>query len=213
MRTIIFKGALGEKYGKEFKLSVESIAEGVRALCRQIPGLEDDLAKGGEFFKVTRQYRGGEEGYDFGEINQIRMTLGNSIGFTIEPVIGGAGGDINFGAIGKIVAGVLLIGAAFFFAPAAGLGATAFSLGGASISYSSIALFGGLLVLAGAASLLTPTLENDPDDTEDKDTSSFTLDTPRNLVEQGHPVPVVYGECFTGSVVISSALVAEEYPL
>lgn len=214
MRVIKLKGALGEKFGKEFRLDVASIGEGIRALCRQVKGFEAELSKSGQFYRVTRDHKNGGEDYGFGELDRIKMSLGSSFGFTIEPVIGGSGGDTNFGAIGKIVAGILLIGAAFFFAPAAGgLGAAAFSIGGTSISYSSIALFGGLLVLAGVASLLSQVPEEDPDNTEEKNTASFVLETPRNLIEQGHPVPVVYGECFAGSLVISTSLKAEEYAL
>ena len=204
--TIKLKGWIGEKYGSEYKLQVATIAEGIRALCRQLKGFEEDVGKMGDFYRCVRTYRGGEEAYDASGLDRLHMRLGNSTGFSLEPVIGGAGG--RGAGIGKIVAGVLLIGAAFFFAPAAGLGATAFSIGGAGITYSQIALFGGLLLLAGASSLMSQVEEENTDDKERP--QSYTLDTPRNLVEQGHPVPIGYGECFTGSLVISTGLVAEE---
>mgnify|MGYP002757558202 CR=1 FL=1 len=41
MKKIIFYGVLGEKFGKEFLLDVQTASEAIRALCKQIKGLEE----------------------------------------------------------------------------------------------------------------------------------------------------------------------------
>ncbi|MFW2044483.1 tail assembly protein, partial [Acinetobacter sp. ULE_I053] len=40
LKTIKLYGVLGKKFGKEFKLAVESTREAVRALSVQVPGFE-----------------------------------------------------------------------------------------------------------------------------------------------------------------------------
>jgi predicted phage tail protein len=62
--------------------------------------------------------------------------------------------------------------------------------------------------LGGIAQLLTPTpklgtSENDP-------RRSYSFSGIQNVSRQGVPVPVIYGEVFTGSVVISAGINTEE---
>lgn len=57
----------------------------------------------------------------------------------------------------------------------------------------------GLLV--GVSLLLTPKAKKPNADTEKDD--SYMFSGPENVVEQGVPVPLVYGHCFVGSVVAS----------
>lgn len=59
---------------------------------------------------------------------------------------------------------------------------------------------------------LMPTIQApDPNDLENEDNNTGVYDGPVNVVEQGHPVPIVYGRMMVGSVVGSSGLSVSEY--
>lgn len=199
MKTITLTGRLGRLFGRKFELEISSPAEAVRALCYQIPGFEDELRKG--YYRVKRVFE-----YGIQEIDEALLSfqLGKAIGVRIEPVVKGS----KSGGLGKIILGVALVGAAFFFSGGT-LGAAAFSLAGSSVSYGQIALVGGLLALSGASALLTPKVKSD---TNNKDeVTSFLISAPSNMIEQGNPVPLVYGQTHTGSVMISAGISVEEY--
>lgn len=199
MKTVILTGRLGKKFGREFKFDIISPAEAVRALCYQINGFEEELRKGS--YRVTRVYENGEQEIDE---NLLTFSLGKAFALRIEPVVHGA----KRGGLGKIILGVALVGAAFFFSGGA-LATTAFSAFGASVSYGQIALMGGLLALSGAAQMLAPTISTETDKQDEK--TSFLISAPSNNIEQGHPVPVSYGECFVGSTMVSAGISVEEY--
>lgn len=199
MKTVILTGRLGKKFGKEFSLSVETPAEAVRALCYLIKGFEEELKKGS--YRVTRFCKTTSEAIDEKLLN---FRLGSSTGLKIEPVFTGR----KRGGLGKIILGVVLVGAAFFFSGGA-LAGSAFTAFGASVSYGQIALIGGLMAIQGATAMLAPKVK---DKTDDKDEpTSFLISAPQNQIEQGHPVPIVYGECFVGSVMISAGISVEEF--
>jgi len=134
----------------------------------------------------------------------------------IVPVISGAGSGFR-----NVLIGGLLIGASFFF-PGAGLFGTQ-SFGGALAAGSASAIpfagatgvagsvlgtaigtglsaIGAGLILQGVGEMLYPT--QDPT-FEDNPQISFNFSGTQNTGRAGTPVPIVYGEIFTGSVVIS----------
>jgi len=196
---VTLTGHLGKTYGNLFQFDIETPAEAVRALCYQIPGFENDLKQGS--YRVFRVYENRE--YDIDE-KQLGFKFGRCIGMRIEPVIHGA----KNGGIGKIILGVVLLGAAFVFSGGALAGA-AFTAFGSSVSYGQIALIGGLMALSGVSAMLAPKVETNTDDKED--TGSFLIAAPSNKIEEGHPVPITYGTDFVGSVMISAGVSVEEY--
>ena len=128
----------------------------------------------------------------------------------IVPVIAGAGN------IGKIIAGIALIGFAFMTGGTsilgAGLGQAAtgkfagsvMALGG-SLNVSALAgKIGLLLVLSGVAGLLTPTPEL-PDDEADP-IKSFSFSGVQQTARSGTAVPIVYGKMLVGSIPISTKI-------
>ena len=199
MKTIILTGRLGKLFGTKFRLDVATPVEAIRALCYQIKGFEEEIKKGA--YRVRRVFPNNSE-----QIDETLLTfkLGKAHTLRIEPVVAGA----KNGGLGKIILGVVLVGAAFFFSGGA-LGATAFSAFGSSVSYGQIALIGGLLALSGASAMLTPKVSDNSDDKEEP--TSFLISAPQNMIEQGHPVPIVIGETFTGSVMVSAGISTEEY--
>ena len=200
MKTIKLTGRLAKEFGDSFELDVHSPAEAVRALCALHSGFEAAVREGE--YRVSRLYGTEESVIDE---NELHLSFGNATGLKIEPVVGGS----KKGGAGKLILGLLLLGVAFFAAPAA-LGLAAGTTSGVTIggiAASKIASFGALMALQGAAMLLTPTPQ--APQTADQD-ESFLLDATGNLVEQGNPVPVIFGEAFVGSVMISAGVSADE---
>lgn len=199
MKTIILTGRLAKKFGTEFNFDVETPAEAVRALCYQIQGFEEELKKGA--YRVKRVFDNSVE-----QIDETLLTFkfGRAHTLRIEPTVAGN----KKGGLGKIILGVALIGAAFFFSGGA-LSTAAFSFAGSSVSYGQIALIGGLLALSGVSAMLTPKVSDKTDDKEEP--TSFLISAPQNQIEQGHPVPIVIGETFVGSVMVSAGISVEEY--
>lgn len=207
MKTLKLTGLLAKKFGKEFHLDVESPAEAIRALCYQVPGFEDALKQGSYRVKrlVTKT-----SGFDIG-LDAVHLNFGKSPGFVLSPVVAGSKKQ----GLGKIIMGIALVGAAFFFAPAAiaatattaASGGLAATIGATGVTYGYLATTGAMMMLNGISRMLTPSVgSGSPADQQ----QSFMLDATGNLTEQGNPVPIVIGEVFTGSVVISTGITTEE---
>lgn len=207
MKILKLTGRLAKKFGKEFHLDVVNPAEAVRALCYQIPGFEDALREGS--YRVTRVLDTNNK-HDIG-IEAIHLNFGKAIGFTISPVISGS----KKGGLGKIILGIALLAGAFFFAPAfigatattAASGGMAATIGATGLSYGYLATTGAMMMLNGISKMLTPSAKA-PGAADQN--ASFMIDATGNLTEQGNPVPIVLGEVFTGSVIISTGITTEE---
>ena len=106
--------------------------------------------------------------------------------------------------------GVALIGIAFATAGASVAAAGGLlSTGGfaaASFGTKALLLGGGALLLGGVSQMLFPLPEPQNFKTEDDPAISFGFSNVVNVSRAGTPIPIVYGEIFTGSVVISAAL-------
>ena len=201
MRNIVLHGDLGKFIGhKNLEAKVSTVAECVRFLITNFPQAEAYMAK--RYYKVILK---GED------INQDE--LHNPIGQSdlhFVPVIAGAGGST-----GKILGGAALIGASFFF-PGAGMFGTTSLFGagaGAGIGTTigtALSAVGAVMVLQGVSGMLFP-LPDEPDFSSEGDPRiSFNFSGTQNTSRAGTPVPIVYGEIFTGSVVISAAIDTEQ---
>tara|TARA_R100001440_G_C2509418_1_gene117649 strand:+ start:221 stop:823 length:603 start_codon:yes stop_codon:yes gene_type:complete len=118
----------------------------------------------------------------------------------IIPIISGSGN------VGRIIAGVVLIGAAIAFSGGAGLGILGKSIftGGALAPAALAGKVGMFLVLSGVAGLLTPT----PDVPEDEGdpTKSFSFSGVQNNARAGIPIPICYGHVLVGSIPVSASI-------
>lgn len=229
-RNVYLYGKAGRLFGRRFKLSVASPAEAFRALFMLRPGLKEFVRDGAWRIIVGRPHIA----------NAIPPTAyGMAMGgqdLHIVPATNPAGG--NNSAIGKIVVGVVLIGATIITAGAAGAafagaaaaaegasaaaaGFTAFSTAmGATafmgISYGSIALMGVSMVLTGLSGLLagSPNGASGPVEPTSQaragDTPSFMFNGVTNNSQQGGPIPLVFGEHLTGSVVVNGGIAVED---
>lgn len=201
MRNVIFHGELAEFIGhKSLEAKVSTVAETIRFLICNFPQAEAHMAQ--RYYKIIIQKD---------EIHESE--LHNPVGcsdINIVPVISGAGGNM-----GKIFLGVALIGASFLF-PGAGLFGTTSVFGaaaGAGIGTTigtALSAVGAVMVLGGVSGMLFP-VPQEPDFSNEGDPRiSFNFSGTQNTSRAGTPVPIVYGEIFTGSVVISAAIDTEQ---
>ena len=188
-RVIKVYGKLAKHLGqRSFKAVVSTPAEAVRFLLANFPELRALMREGQYMVSV------GRNPLELGTNPELLHYP--SAGFEtirIVPVVAGAG------AVGRIILGVALVALSFIPGFAAWAGPTAYAL---------ITGVGASLVIGGIAQLLTPTpklgtSENDP-------RRSYSFSGIQNVSRQGVPVPVIYGEVFTGSVIISAGINTEE---
>ena len=110
--------------------------------------------------------------------------------------------------LGRVLAGVALIGAAILLPGAApALTASGFVAGSAGASLLTVAAanFGAYLILSGAAQMLTP-VPQPPGVSEDPQSQNFSFSGVQNTSRAGTAIPVIYGEIFAGSLVVSAGI-------
>jgi predicted phage tail protein len=184
----------------QFEAVINQPIDAVRFLKANFAGLEQHMSS--QFYKVyVGKHNIDEELLDFPS---------GGLDIKIIPVVTGAGN------VGKIIAGVALIGFAFMTG-GAGFGVLGQSVFGktagammlGSLNVSALAgKLGMLLVLSGVAGLLTPTPEL-PDDESDP-IKSFSFSGVQQTARSGTAIPVVYGKMLVGSIPISMKVETNE---
>ena len=221
-RVIKVYGKLAKHLGqRSFKAAVKTPAEAIRFLLANFPSLRSVMSEGDYKLSVGRSQ------LEIGDHPEhLHYPSASFEAIRIIPVVAGAGGGT-----GKILAGVGLIAAAVLLGPAAGgflgLGAGFGGATGAGAAISmgliggaaatAIGAVGAALVLGGVAQLMTPTpklggLDSRGIDETTDPRRSYSFSGIQNVSRQGVPVPIIYGEVFTGSVVISAGINTEEIP-
>ena len=208
LRKLKLYGELAKFVGhKEFEIKVNSLPQAISFLRNNFPNVES--------YMNPKYYQVKIGDYEINK-NEIDFPVGKQ-DIHIIPVISGAGGD----TFNTILLGAALIGASFFF-PGAGLFGTfgsggvaaagttltaaqtaaGFTVGGAlgTAVGTGLSYIGAGLILQGVGNILYPT--QNPE-FEDNPQISFNFSGTQNTARAGTPVPIVYGEIFTGSVVIS----------
>ncbi len=199
LRKLKLYGELATFVGhKEFEIQVHNLPQAISFLVNNFPEVEKYMNPKHYLVKVGN--------YEITE-NEIHDPIGQQ-DIHIIPVISGAGGD----TFNTILLGAALIGASFFF-PGAGLfgttgllGAGAAGTGIGTLIGTGISAIGAGLILQGIGNILYPV--EDPT-FEDNPQISFNFAGTQNTARAGTPVPIVYGEIFTGSVVISGDIDTE----
>ena len=191
LRKLKLYGELATFVGhKEFEIQVHNLPQAISFLVNNFPGVEA--------YMTPKLYQVRIGNYEISE-DEIDYPIGQQ-DIHIVPVISGAGRGF-----GRFLLGGLLIGASFFF-PGAGLfGTTSFAGAAAGTGIGTaigtgLSAIGAGLVLSGVSEMLYPTQEPT---FEDNPQISFSFSGTQNTARAGTPVPIVYGEIFTGSVVIS----------
>ena len=185
---------------KEFEIEVHNLPQAISFLRNNFPEVES--------YMNPKYYQVKIGNYEISK-DELDFPIGQQ-DIHIVPVISGAGSGFR-----NVLIGGLLIGASFFF-PGAGLfgttsfaGVSAAGATGAGVVAGSVlgtaigtglSAIGAGLILQGVGEMLYPT--QDPT-FEDNPQISFNFSGTQNTARAGTPVPIVYGEIFTGSVVIS----------
>lgn len=121
MKTVILHGILAKKFGKTFKLSVNSTKEAMRALCVQLTGFEAFMMnahkQGLRFAVFHDKHNVGENELDMNHTAKIIRVVPVVEGSKKEGVL-----ETVIGAV-LVVAGVVVTGMGFAPAGAALIGA------------------------------------------------------------------------------------------
>lgn len=189
MRLVRLYGFLGEQFGTEHWLDVQSPAEAVHALVHTVAGFEDalisDQAYGYSVF-IDDVSLGVE---DFGRL------VGKNEAIKIVPTMAAAKDGFD-----RVVMGIIILVATYYT-----FGATAVFANSAvaSVGYG----IGASMVAGGIAQMMAPVPGVTAGSIGNKsDIPSYAFSGPVNSAAQGACIPVLYGRLRVGSVVASNGL-------
>ena len=201
LRKIKLYGDLADFVGhKEFEVQVDSLQKAVSFLVNNFAGIEK--------YMNPRYYQVKVGDYAVDETEILHPIGQEDIHFV--PVITGAGRGF-----GKILLGAALIGIAFLMPVASGglslgAGIKAGSLAKVGFMTKMVAGVGASLVLSGVSDMLFPLPEIPGYEDSQDPRLSFSFGGTQQTGRAGTPVPLVFGEIFTGSVVISGSVDTEQ---
>jgi predicted phage tail protein len=197
LRKIKLYGKLAKFIGhRVLEADVATAAEAVRFLLANWPELETHMS--------DQHYRVSIGTYDL--VDEELHHPAGAAPISFVPVVAGAG------AVGRIIAGVVLIALSFGIATLAAGAALAGSLSGFALQAIAFGTQAGLLAglglaIGGVAQLLTPVPKvAQGADNQDDPRKSYSFSGIQNTSRAGTPVPIVYGETVVGSVVISAGI-------
>jgi len=198
LRKLKLYGELAKFVGhKEFEIQVDSLAKAVSFLVNNFPQVEKYMNP--KYYQVkVGNYSVNQE--------EIHHPIGQE-DIHIVPVIAGAGRGM-----GKILLGAVLIGGAIM--AGGGFGALFSEKGLVFGGGGKLATFAGNfamnlgvgLTIMGVSEMLFPLPKPKEFKSEQDPQLSFSFSGTQNTSRAGTPVPIVYGEIVTGSVVISGAV-------
>lgn len=201
-RTIVLHGALKKEFGSSFKVDADTIPMISRGLETQAPGFMKTIRQGRYKLRANGKLISAE---------QVPMMLSEKVSrIDITPAVVGSGGW------GKAVIGAVIIGIAIvasggtLAAPLIGMASTAFTIGGAAVTWGSVAMLGFAMAAAGVAMAMSPMPSGGTVGAGAEQRASFLFNGATNVSEQGGPVPVLYGRMRTGSTVISVDVSSEQ---
>nr|WP_201482743.1 tail assembly protein [Escherichia coli] len=181
MARICLYGDL-QRFGRRIDLRVKTGAEAIRALATQLPSFRQKLNEGWYQVRIA--------GRDAGENElsaRLNEPLANGAVIHIVPRLAGA----KSGGVFQAVLGAALI-------------ATAIWMPGISIAFSDILFsMGAAMTLGGVAQMLAPKAKVPEYKSTDNGKQNTYFSSLDNMIAQGNPIPVPYGEMLVGSRRIS----------
>lgn len=197
MRKVILYGRLGKMFGRVHHLAVESVAEAVRALDANFPGMAG-------FSAHLRKYSA--PGYTvrvddvYQSKDELHMQSDGAI--RIAPVTRGSGKN---GGVLQVILGIILVVVAWY-------NPAGWTMLGVSIKAGSVMMLGASMILGGVIQMI-----NKPPGFDMKERpeakASYSYDGVVNTSHQANPVPVCYGRVRVGSQVVSASITTEELAL
>ena len=203
LRKIKVYGALKKFLDWEtgtFLADISNVAEVGRFLVANWPSVEQHM--------LDQHYKVFVGNYNLGE-EELNYPIGDSEEIRIVPVAVGAKGFFK-SPIGKIIGGVGLVGVTVATGGFGGAAIGTFGLGAGSVAVGSIATgIGVSLALGGVSQMLTPV----PDiptfsggDSGLDPQSNYSFSGVQNVSRSGVPVNLIFGEIFSGSVIVSAGI-------
>lgn len=186
MKTVHLYGYLAEKYGSILKFEVSTIQELMKAMKTNFNDWENTI-RDDEFEVVV-----GKD-LDSNHLSEVELTLKFNKGdFHIAPLIESR----KEGWIKVIVGVVLIIVGIICFATPFGV---------------PLIIAGSSMIIGGVIQLISgpPTVGDYSERESPSERASFLFKGGVNNIEQGGPVPLVYGEIITGSTVVSASILNE----
>ena len=197
LRKVKLYGELAKFVGhKEFEVQVDTVGKAVSFLIHNFPGIESYMS--------PKHYQVKVGNYAIDK-NEIGYPVGKE-DIHFIPMISGAGRGA-----GKLLLGAVLIGIAIA-APGAGFAFGSKGVGFIATGAAPNALMAAIgnigigLTLMGVSEMLFPLPKPEDFNSEGDPRLSFSFSGVQNTSRAGTPVPIVYGEIITGSVVISAAI-------
>ena len=189
VRTVRLYGVLGATFGREYRLSVTSPKEAIRALCVIVPGFE-------RFLNTSKQ-RGLTYAVfsDKRNLNNDEIVMDQSSSdIRIAPVIVGS----KRGGLFQTILGAALVAAAIWM-PGVGIAAS-------NIMFQ----IGGAMVLGGIVQMLSPQTTGLASKQSADNKASYAFGGVTNTTAQGNPVPLLYGRRRIGGAIISAGIYVED---
>lgn len=192
LRTIRLYGQLGSRFGRSFRLAVNSPAEAVRALCAILPGFQQYLTRAKENGMTFAVFVGKQNL----SAEQLQDPPGNE-DIRIAPILIGSK---RGGALQTIIGVVLIVVGAFLYYTPVGV---------------PLIKLGASMVLGGVIQMLSPQPPGLGSQDSAENRPSYSMNGTVNTQAQGNPVPVAYGGhdqkgMLIGSAVISGGIMAED---
>jgi len=208
MTQVKLLGELGDKFGSDWASESNSVRDIFRLIDCQVDGLKEYLAECQEK-NIGFTIQNGEDFIEDAE-DLVMPVLKDTVIITAVPAGSGKG-------LGKIIAGLLILAAMFFIpgsatlfttAPSSlsGFGLTTAQTLGATSGGTLIGLntLGSAVMMIGINLALTGIAEmSAPDAGKGNDDESYFFNGAENNIEQGAPVPLLYGKMKIGGTPIA----------
>ena len=190
LKTIKLHGILGKKFGKFFKLDVQTAREATHAIACQNKEFKRFMLESDKLGLKFAVFLGRKNITE----NDIDNVTDTDVIHIVPRIVGSGGSSFNWL---QVVAGAVLVGVGAFT-----FGATTAT--GAALIGAGIGMFVG-----GVAGLLMPKVDmsnQDPDGNKANKGFGSAVTT----VSQGNPVPILYGEREIGGFYASGGIYAED---
>tara|TARA_R100000353_G_scaffold22506_1_gene19902 strand:+ start:3357 stop:3986 length:630 start_codon:yes stop_codon:yes gene_type:complete len=198
LRKLTVYGRLRQFLGQShFEVAVNNPRQAFAFLIANFPEVENHMTN--QLYKVKM----GDT-----EITENLLNLTGDGDIKIIPIAIGAK------KVGKILGGVALVGLSVATGGFGGAAIGTFGLGAGSVAVGTIATsIGASMIIGGVTEMIMPVPEmpsfNASDMFNENDpyaNMNFGFSAITNNTRAGVPVPIIYGEVFTGSIVISSGI-------
>lgn len=176
-----------KRFGSRFDLCIRTAAEGLHALYLQIPGLRQRIQEGWYQVRIA-----GRDVTPDDVTARLHEPLPAGAVIHIVPRMEGAG---NAGIFQVVLGAVMVVVGVV----------TSWTGVGAAIGAAGVAMMAG-----GVVQMLTPTPKSPTSSHADNGKASVYFSSVDNMIAQGNPVPIPYGEIMCGSRVISQEITTRD---